>query len=114
LPAPLAAGAGWAATFVWICLAWIFFRAQSFADAAVLVRAFAWLPGAGPLELPGAWLVLVAVLGAVHWLGAQGGAVETAVERLPDWSFAAGYGTAVAVAVLFLPLRSAPFIYFQF
>ena len=74
LPAPVAAGAGWAATFVWVCLAWIFFRAQSFADAAVLVRSFFGVPGAASLRLDPGWLVLVAVVGAAHWLGARGGA----------------------------------------
>jgi len=130
LPAPLGVGLGWAVTFVWVCLAWIFFRAQSFADAAVLVRAFAWLPGPGTLDLPRAWLLLVVVLGVAHWVSAYGAsagistssgaeavsgrALESVVERIPDWSFAAAYGSAVALTLLFLPLRSAPFIYFQF
>ena len=35
-------------------------------------------------------------------------------ERLPDWAFAAVYGVAVAVTLLFVPQHYAPFIYFQF
>ncbi len=114
LPGPLAGALGWAATLAWVCLSWIFFRSQSFADAAVLLRSFVGWPGAGSLHLDPSWLLLVAVLGVVHWMGARGGTVERLVEGVPDWGFASGYGAAVALALLFLPLRSEPFIYFQF
>jgi alginate O-acetyltransferase complex protein AlgI len=102
-----------ALTLHWILLTWIFFRAQSFADAAVLARAFLLFQSPGPRTLEPALLFLVVVLVAVHRLSASN-RLEEAVERLPDWAFAGAYGTAAALAVFFLPLRTEAFIYFQF
>ncbi len=102
-----------ALTLHWVLLAWIFFRAQSFGDAAVLARAFLLFQSPGPLGLDPALLVLAALLLAAQALSA-GRRVEDAVERLPDWAFAGTYGTATALAVSFLPLRTDAFIYFQF
>lgn len=102
-----------ALTLHWILLTWIFFRAQSFADAAVLARAFVFFHSPGPRTLEPALLFLVVVLVAVHRLSASN-RLEEAVERLPDWAFAGAYGTAAALAVFFLPLRTEAFIYFQF
>jgi len=112
-PAAVRGAVSWGLTFFWVCLAWIFFRARSFADAWVLVRGFALFHGAGELAVDPAWLVFVAVLGAVHWASSRG-RLEVSLGRLPDWTFAGAYGAAVAVALLFVPLRSDPFIYFQF
>ena len=102
-----------ALTLHWVLLTWIFFRAQSFADAAVLGRAFLLFHSPGPRALDPALLGLAALLLAVHLLSA-GRRVEEAVERLPDWAFAGGYGAAAALVAFFLPLRTDAFIYFQF
>jgi len=102
-----------ALTLHWILLTWIFFRAQSFADAAVLARAFLLFQSPGPRTLDPALLFLVVLLVAVHLLSASN-RLEEAVERFPDWAFAGAYGAAAALAVFFLPLRTEAFIYFQF
>jgi len=112
-PAAVGGALSWCLTLFWVCLAWIFFRARSFADAWLLVRAFALFRGAGELSVDPAWLAFVAALGALHWVSSRRRA-EGAVEEMPDWAFAGAYGAAAAVALLFVPLRSDPFIYFQF
>ncbi|MGD2115647.1 MAG: MBOAT family O-acyltransferase [Acidobacteriota bacterium] len=110
----VAAGAlAHALTLGWVLLTWIFFRAQSFSDAATLARAFLTFQSPGPRSLDPALLLLPAVLGLAHWLSARR-PLERSVERLPDWAFAGAYGSAAAFVVFFLPLRSDPFIYFQF
>jgi len=112
-PAAVGSALAWGLTLVWVCLTWIFFRARSFEDALVLARSFLLLPGAGELAVDPAWLPFVAALGALHWVSSRQRA-EEAVEGMPDWAFAGAYGAAAAVALLFVPLRSDPFIYFQF
>jgi alginate O-acetyltransferase complex protein AlgI len=113
--APLPGGRALATalTLHWILLTWIFFRAQSFADAGVLARAFLLFESPGPRTLDPALLLLVALLLAVHRLSA-GHRLEEAAETLPDWAFAGAYGAASAVAISLLPLRTEAFIYFQF
>ncbi len=113
LPPAVGGALAWGLTLFWVCLTWIFFRAQSFADAAVLVHSFALFQGAGSWTLDPALLVFVAGLGVLHRASARG-RLELSAERLPDWAFAGAYGAAAAVALAFVPLRSAPFIYFQF
>lgn len=112
-PASVGAALSWGLTVFWVCLAWIFFRAQGFEDAWMLVRAFALFQGAGVVTVDPAWLVFVAALGALHRASSRQG-VERAVETMPNWAFAGAYGAVAAVALLFVPLRSDPFIYFQF
>ncbi len=123
LPEPRAAGAaiwtlagrlvGTAATFYFVCLAWIFFRAQSFGDAAVITRAYLFFDSDGQEALEPALWGLLAALALLHWLYSRGWPQRT-IQMTPDWAFAIGYGVATAVALAFVPLRSDPFIYFQF
>ncbi|HSL82360.1 MAG TPA: hypothetical protein VLF66_06255, partial [Thermoanaerobaculia bacterium] len=100
-------------TLHWVLLAWIFFRAQSLRDAAVLAHAFLFFQSPGPLPLDPALLLLAVFLLVLHALSARN-RLEDAVERLPDWAFAGAYGMTSALAVSFLPLRTDAFIYFQF
>lgn len=104
-------------TFYFVCCAWIFFRAQSFGDAFVMLRGFVLFRSAGEWTLEPTLLLLIAGLATAHWLSSQ-----RALTRLGAWLdthapaplFATGYGVAVALALGFVPLRTAPFIYFQF
>jgi hypothetical protein len=57
------------------------------------------------------WIVVA--LGLVHWLNFRG-VFGTWWRRPPDTAFAAGYGCAFAIVLLFIPPHYAPFIYFQF
>ena len=103
----------WGLTVYWVCLAWIFFRAIDLPHAAPALRSFLFLRSGGTEDL-GAWMLsIVMVLGLVHWLNFRG-TFSTWWRRLPDPVFAAGYGCAFAVVLLFIPPHYAPFIYFQF
>jgi hypothetical protein len=71
------------------------------------------LPVNGTQDL-GAWMLwIVAALAFVHWLNFRG--VFSNWWRRPALPvFAAGYGCAFALVLLFIPPHYAPFIYFQF
>jgi hypothetical protein len=58
-------------------------------------------------------LLIVAALAFVHWLNSRG-TFSTWWRRPSPAAFAAGYGCAFALALLFIPPHYAPFIYFQF
>ena len=103
----------WPGTVYWVCVAWIFFRAVDLPHAAPALRSFLFLPSAGTQDL-GAWMLwIVAALGFVHWLNFRG-TFSNWWRRPPAPVFAAGYGCAFAVVLLFIPPHYAPFIYFQF
>ena len=102
-------------TFYWVCVCWVFFRAPDLATVRAVLRPFVLFRADGAQRLPGEG-ALTGLFGAsrlVHWLNAR----QTFAglwERLPDWAFAAVYGVAVGLALLFVPQHYAPFIYFQF
>ncbi len=104
---------GTAATFYFACFAWIFFRAQSFGDAAVLAKAYLFFQAEGAKSLSPYLLISFVGLATAHWLCSCGWPQRLA-KPLPDWGFAVAYGAAAAVALAFVPLRAQPFIYFQF
>jgi alginate O-acetyltransferase complex protein AlgI len=103
----------WLLTMYWVCLAWICFRAVDLPHAAPVLRSFVFLPSAGTEDLGGWMLWIVAGLGFVHWLNCRG-VFSTWWRRPPTAIFAAGYGCAFAVVLVFIPPHYAPFIYFQF
>ena len=56
---------------------------------------------------------ILAVLVLVHWLNFRG-VIGTYWRRLPNWACAVLLGAGTAVALLFVPVKYKPFIYFQF
>lgn len=66
---PLPPVLGWLLTYAFVCFAWVFFRAQDFATAMVVLRKVFWLDpaGVGHFYLPLALLLPIVALG--HWLG---------------------------------------------
>lgn len=96
-----------------VCCAWILFRAPSFGHAFTLLESFVSLRSPGTLRLDPWLFALVAALAAVHALAHRGG-FERRLARIPDPVFATAFGIAAALALSFVPLRSTPFIYFQF
>jgi alginate O-acetyltransferase complex protein AlgI len=103
----------WPLTIYWVCVAWIFFRAADLQHAMPALRSFVFFRSAGSEDL-GAWMLwIVVVLAIVHWLNSIGWFSEW-WRRLPVPAFAAGYGCAAAIVLLFIPPHYAPFIYFQF
>ena len=103
----------WLLTIYWVCLAWIFFRAPDFHRALTACRSFVLFQSPGA-EQSSVWMIaLIALLLGVHWLNSRG--IFSRWWRLgPSPIFAAGYGCAVAIVLLFIPPRYSPFIYFQF
>jgi alginate O-acetyltransferase complex protein AlgI len=103
----------WPLTIYWVCVAWIFFRAVDLHRALPALQSFVLWRSPGTEDL-GAWMLwIVAALAAVHWLNSLG-TFSKWWRRLPAPLFAAGYGCAAAVVLLFIPPHYKPFIYFQF
>ncbi len=107
----------WAArivTFVLVSIGWVFFRAETFTDAAQVLKAMSWVQGSGDsLFLTGHWVLLgFAVVGMIvqeRW---------KIFERLleaPDWVRGLAIAAALYSLVLFsYTATSIPFVYFQF
>ncbi len=99
---------GWALTFGFVMLAWVFFRAPTFAAAGTMFQALATLPWAG--EFRGRTILTAAIAALV--LPPTGQIVERL--RLNPWF-------AVAAAIMFVAVlidiggdHGAEFIYFRF
>jgi len=102
-------------TFVLVCVGWIFFRSQTFADAGTMLTHMLWpTPGLG-LKTAATALVLLGL--ALVWVeGAVGGAGGLArrISRWPEPVLAGGLAACLVLAMLLLPQTSKVFIYFQF
>lgn len=114
-PAPWRAFVQWLVTFHVVCLAWVFFRAESFAAAGdVLLRLLTGWGRPSPLVTP-VLVLLIAAAVAIQF------SPPRLAARLVD-GFAhlrpALQGVALAVALVLIdafgPEGVAPFIYFQF
>jgi alginate O-acetyltransferase complex protein AlgI len=112
-PRTAAAWFAWALTMYWVCLAWICFRAVDLQHALPALRGFVLFQGGGTERLGARILWIVVGLAVVHWLNSRG-VFSKWWRRPPAPVFAAGYGCAFAVVLLFIPPHYAPFIYFQF
>jgi alginate O-acetyltransferase complex protein AlgI len=104
---------GWPLTLWWVCLGWLVFRASDLGRAGAALRSFLFFQSDGTDSLAPAGLLAVLLLFAIHWLNFHG-VFSKWWRGLPTPAFAAGYGAAIAVVLLFIPPRYAPFIYFQF
>jgi len=107
--------AGIAVTFNLVCLAWVFFRANSMGDALLVLRGIAGALASGSLEappVPGPFL-WAAALCVGEWLQAR----EPHVLHVPEMGrplrWAIYYGVLVSI-LFFANLDYTPFIYFQF
>ena len=109
-------GLGLIATQAFVLLAWVPFRAESFADTLTIWQAFTGLRAGGLETLPWAvWLVpgliaLDAMLGKTNWKRLS----RAAVLKRPAGNYWGGLGALVAVMLALYPLEAAPFVYFQF
>ena len=110
LPQPV----GVLVTFYWVCIAWIFFRAETLDQALSIVTTFVTLTSAGTEHLAvGPWWGLVALLASLQWLDKKVG-LAALVARASAPRFYAGAGAAAAVLIGLVPIGYRPFIYFQF
>jgi alginate O-acetyltransferase complex protein AlgI len=84
------------------------------ATTAAIWRALL-VPGAGGARrvVAPAFAGVLALLGALHWVGSRGG-ISAGVRRLPGWSFGACLGAGWALALALRPMVYKAFIYFQF
>ena len=112
-------------TFSLVCLAWVFFRANSVADAFLLLNNLLPLTHFADLNAPWATVVgnpaqemalslgLILLLMTVHWVQEQQWPAITLWQR-PLWlRWAAYLGLALAIMNLGITAE-VPFIYFQF
>jgi hypothetical protein len=104
-----------ACTFLCVCFAWIFFRAQTFHEAlAVLHRLVVSNPLGKTEPLPAIGFVLTVLAVALgHGLG-QGRLWQRIADRLPAPVLGASYAGLLILALLLQPGWAPPFIYFQF
>jgi alginate O-acetyltransferase complex protein AlgI len=104
----------WGLTLLCVLVGWVFFRAQTFGDAAtVLRRMFVPTHGSGvPLHDMGFWYT-VALLAVCHAIGALG-FWPWVQKRLPAPVLGVGYSVVLSLALLLAPPSGKAFIYFQF
>ena len=110
---PLRDAVGFVSTFLFVVVGWVFFRAQDFATAGIVLRKMAFLePGGSHWVQVQAVVVLVAAV-ALHVAVAARRERELSLDlRQPlGW---AGAAIALLLVLLFSPFSTNPFIYFQF
>jgi alginate O-acetyltransferase complex protein AlgI len=100
-------------TFYWVCIAWIFFRAVDMEQAIVIFKSFVFFNSPGTQEL-GIHLLGIFILLAIAHFAAYKGLWREWWYKFPDWIFAAWYGFAFSVILLFIAPNYSAFIYFQF
>ncbi len=100
-------------TFYWVCITWVFFRANSFGEAMVVLKSFVGLRSPGTEQLSLSLLGIIFVLACIHWLTAKQVWTQ-AVDRLPGQLYAVAYGFLAALILTLVPVGYTPFIYFQF
>lgn len=101
--------------FHFVCLAWIFFRAEDFTVASVFMAGLGHGWGQGLQQAQPMLVGLIAIGIAGQFL--PPGSFERAglaLERMPYWSVGAAMGAAVAAINALAPEGIAPFIYFRF
>jgi alginate O-acetyltransferase complex protein AlgI len=102
-------------TFLSVCVGWVFFRAQSFADAGTVVSRLAW-PTDGLSLSPAAAVIVCAGL-ALVFLGHAAGTfldVRLLHRRLPAPVLGAVLAGLLLLALLLQPQDARGFIYFHF
>ena len=72
-------------TFYFSCVAWVFFRADSFADAFSVLEGFCLLSSSGTNVLGDKLLLWMVPLGLAHWLSFRGLLLGW-LDRVPDWA----------------------------
>ncbi len=104
-------------TYLCVCIAWVFFRAQDFGQAAALLRAMfgcgsesAWplLKTTEAAMVAGLTLFILLLHGAM-----RNTSLEEMAQRLPWW-LRAGALAAMLAAIVTMPGDDRAFIYFQF
>jgi D-alanyl-lipoteichoic acid acyltransferase DltB (MBOAT superfamily) len=105
----------WFVVFHFVCLAWIFFRAEDFTVAGVFIRGLAtgWHQPIQQAQPAMAALILIGMAGQFLPPGAFERAGRAAA-RVPYWGLGVATGLILAVINALGPEGIAPFIYFRF
>jgi alginate O-acetyltransferase complex protein AlgI len=102
-------------TFYFVCLAWIFFRAQDMGDALFLARVWLFGGAAGSETIPyEPWIYLAPIVILLHWLFYKIDVLSWLEEHAPWHIFSLAYGILFAFSIALIPVDYRPFIYFQF
>ena len=109
LPARIALGL---VTFALVSIAWVFFRAESFAQAFAMCRALVGAPGAATNGAVLFAIVPVALIVLVHAC-MRDTTLESVVERT-SWPVRSALLSAMVLAIVMFPGLDRAFIYFQF
>jgi D-alanyl-lipoteichoic acid acyltransferase DltB (MBOAT superfamily) len=100
------------ATFILVCIGWVFFRAANVHDALLVVsRLFQRPQGKWPIEPA---LMILTVAGLAVALSEERVPLLEAIERAPAWVVAGCLGMLLFVVELFAVDANIPFVYFQF
>jgi alginate O-acetyltransferase complex protein AlgI len=112
---PLGKFISWLIVFHFVCLAWIFFRAEDFTVAGVFIARL----GAGwgePVQQAQPAVIALIVIGMAGQFLPPGSFERAglALQRVPYWGLGAMTGLALAAINALGPEGIAPFIYFRF
>ncbi len=100
-------------TLVIVLVGWVIFRSQDLTTAGTVLGQMFAGASAGKEAVDPDWWFLLPVFAVAHW-GMSRGWMSERVERMSDWTYAACYGVALAVALPFAATGYQAFIYFQF
>ena len=110
---------GWATTYAFVCVGWVFFRARSFDTAFFILRKVAGLePGGVRFFYLPLWVIVPVVVATHLAMMAMERRDQTSPRGIvfPRSAFAGAFIVAVWLIGVFLlaPLQTTRFIYFQF
>lgn len=102
-------------TFLLVCIGWVFFRAQTFADAATILNRMLW-PTAGRTLEPAMflWASLALSLLLAGWLASVLLDLKRLERRIPAPVLGFVLAGAFVLAQILMPEDGKAFIYFQF
>lgn len=107
--------AGWSLTYAFVCLSWIFFRAQSFNDAITLLRKTFGIIPEGLSWVSEPLLVILPLIILAHLLGLRTEDEDAQPVLISKRLVHVAFLFFWVMGIFFLAAaESAPFIYFQF
>ena len=104
---------GTAFTFWWVCLGWIFFRAQSLTEAMVAARSWLFWHSDGSSSMGWWWIPTTMVLMGIHFTAQRVGNHQW-WRQIPFGLYAFLWGSGLTLAHSLMPTQVNDFIYFQF
>lgn len=104
----------WLTVFHAVCLAWIFFRAETFNDSWAMINSiWFWQDGVSTVHVKPLSILLVLAMPVLHRVSASFD-VTGKPDRLSTIQYITIIVSAILLMAIFAPGQSDPFIYFQF